>query len=91
MCRKCPTITIKLFVVVRGIVDNRKGSVELFGKYRSDDLVREGHLGEGYLLVGTRVDLRAKAIGATDNKDEAFNAAIHSLLEPLGILDRTKL
>ena len=91
MCRKCPTITIKLFVVVRGIVDNRKGSVELLGKYRPYDLVREGHLGEGYLLVGARVDLRTKAVGATDNKDEAFNAAIHSLLEPLGILDRTKL
>ena len=80
-----------LFVVVGRVINNRKRSIELLGKYGADDLVREGHLREGYLLVGARVDLGAKAIGATDNKDEAFNTTIHSLLEPLGILDRTKL
>ena len=40
-----------LFVVVGRVINNRKRSVKLFGKDGADDLMGEGHLGEGYLLV----------------------------------------
>lgn len=85
------TFHAKLLVVVGRVVQYREGSIELFCKDRTNDLVREGHFGEGYLLVGAGIDIRGEAIRATDDKDEAFDAAIHTFLEPLGILNRAKL
>ena len=86
-----PRYHAKLFVVVGGIMQNRKGSIELFCKNRSNNLVREGHFGEGYLLVGAGIDLWGEAIRATNDKDEAADTAIHTFLKPLSILNGAKL
>ena len=85
-----PRYHAKLLVVVGRVVQNRKGSIELLGKDSTNNLVREGHFGEGYLLVGAGIDVRGEAIRATDDKDEAFDAAIHTFLEPLGVLNGAK-
>ena len=85
-----PRYHAKLFVVVGGVVQYGKGSIELFCKNRSNNLVREGHFGEGYLLVGAGIDLWGEAIRATDDKDEAADAAIHTFLEPISILNGAK-
>ena len=69
----------------------RKGAIELFGKYCTDYLVRECHLGEGYFLVSTSIDLWAEAVWSSDDKHEALYTAIHTLLEPISILDGAKL
>ena len=53
--------------------------------------MREGHFGEGDLLVGAGIDRLGEAVGTANNKDEAFDTAIHTLLEPLGILDGAEL
>ena len=86
-----PRYHAKLLVVVWGVVQNRKGSIELLCKNCSNNLVREGHFGEGYLLVGAGIDLWGEAIRATDDKDEAADAAIHTFLKPLSILNGAKL
>lgn len=91
MCRKCAAITTKSFVVVWGVVQYGKCPIELLCKNCAYNLVREGHLGEGYLLVRASIDLGAEAVGATNDEDEAFYTAIHTFLEPVGILDRAEL
>ena len=81
----------KLLVVVRLVLENSKGSVELLRKYCTHDLVREGHLRERELAISTLIDSVAKAIRTTDNKDKALSARRHSALKHVGKLDRAEL
>jgi len=74
--RVCPNAFIartssQLLVVVRLAFDDGASAVDLLGEDEAYHLVREGHLGEGKLFVGTGVDGRGEAVWASDDEDES--------------------
>ena len=56
-------------IVVRLVVENCKGAVELFHEEEPDHLVVEGHLREGYLVVGGGIDRGGESESASHHKD----------------------
>ena len=93
--RVCPNAFIartssQLLVVVRLAFDDGAGAVDLLGEDEAYHLVREGHLGEGKLFVGTGVDGRGEAVWASDDKDESAGG-VALLLQPAGELDTAQL
>ena len=64
-------------------LDDGEGAIELLGEDGSHDLVREGHLRERYLAIGTRIDLLRESVWATNHQHQSSYAAIHTLLHPL--------
>ena len=77
-------------MVVRLAFDDGAGAVDLLGEDEAYHLVREGHLGEGELFVGTGVDGRGEAVWASDDEDESAGG-VALLLQPAGELDTAKL
>ena len=60
---------VPLFVVIWLVFEDGECTVELLGEDGSDNLVREGHLRERELAIGTLVHRLREAIGASDDKD----------------------
>ena len=71
-------------------LDDGAGPVELFDEDETDHLMREGHLGKRYLLVGTSVDGVGETIRTADDKDK-ISSAVAFLLQPPRILDASVL
>ena len=72
-----------LFVMIWLSLDDGAGTVELFGEDESYHLVGERETRQGYLFVGTLIDGRGEAVGASD--DEHQSAGILLLLfKPAG-------
>ena len=63
------------------VFEDGKGSVKLLGEDSAHYLVRECHLGEGELAVGTLVDSIGESVGASNNKDKTLGARRHTLLD----------
>ena len=53
--------------------------------------MREGHLREGELAVGTLIHRIGEAIRATDNEDKALDTRRHTLLDKVSKLNRAEL
>ena len=87
---QCLIFNFNSLMVIRFVVQNRENAVNLLGEYGPDDLVREGHLRERKLLVGTLIDLCRKTVGASDDKDEPLQSAHHAFAHPLGKINRPK-
>ena len=79
-CRRCASITPStpyhknLLVVVGLVINNRKCSVELLGKYSTNNLVRKGHLRQRELGISALVESIRKAIRTTYDKDKTLGA-----------------
>lgn len=58
-------------------------TIELFGKYQTHHLVREGKPREAQLVVGSLIDIWRETVGATYHKHQAARCLL-SLFEPLG-------
>lgn len=63
------------------------GPIELLDKDESYHLVGEGHLGERQLLAGLSVNVGRKAVGSSDDEDEALADGLHLLLHVPGEFD----
>ena len=59
-----------LFMMVGFTTDDGAGTVDLFGEGEADHLVREGHLRQGQLFVGTCIDGRGETVGTTDDENQ---------------------
>ena len=79
-----------LLVVIGFALDDGAGAVELFGEDEAYHLVGEGEARQGYLLVGTLIDGRGEAVGASDDEDEAPGGLLF-LLQPAGQFDAAVL
>ena len=71
-----------LLVVVRFSSQYGLSAVELFHEEEADELVGEGHLREGYLLVGQGVYRRIETVGTSHDEYHAARPCVHSLLQP---------
>ena len=69
---------------------NSACAIERLGEDEAHHLVGEGHLGEGYLLVGTAVYGIGESVGAADDEDESASRGLLAL-QPLGILYASEL
>ena len=67
------------------------GPIELLDKDESYHLVGEGHLGERQLLAGFGIHVGRKAVGSSDDENEAFTDGVHPLLHVLGELYAAQL
>ena len=74
-------------MVVGFVLKDSKRSVELLGEDGAHYLVREGHLGERELAVGTLVYSIGESVGTTDDKDETLGARRHALLNKVSKLE----
>lgn len=63
------------------------GPIELLDKDESYHLVGEGHLGERQLLAGLSVNVGRKAVGSSDDENEALADGLHLLLHVPGEFD----
>lgn len=79
-----------LFMMIGLPLDDRAGTVYLFRKHESYHLVREGHLRQRQLFVGTGIDGRGEAVGTSHDEDKT-SCRVPFPLEPLGELDATEL
>lgn len=68
--RICPEGGYGSVVVVREIVKDGVGAVELLGKEEADHFVGEGHAGEGHFFAGACIDIGREAVGASDDEDK---------------------
>ena len=50
------------------VVEDGEGSIQLLGEDKTHHLVRKCHLRERYLVVGSRVYIGRKTIGAANDK-----------------------
>lgn len=78
-------------MVVGLILEYCKGAVELLDKYGTNKLVRECHLRERQLTIGTCIYRIGEAIGPTYDKHQAFNARRHATLHKSRKLHGAKL
>ena len=67
------------------------GPVYLFHEEQTNHLVRESHLREGYLLIGSVVNGRGKTIRTAHNAQKALGTRNHFLLHPRSKLHTTPL
>ena len=79
-----------LFMMIGLTLDDRAGPVYLFRKHESYHLVREGHLRQRQLFVGTGIDGRRETVGTSYDEDEP-SCRVPFPFEPLGELDATEL
>ena len=56
--------------------------VKLFNEDQTHQFMRESHLAQGNLLVGTVIYLGRESVGATNDKNDAFAATGHASLQP---------
>ena len=77
-------------MVVRLTFYNSTCAIERLGKDKAHHLMREGHLGEGDLLVGAVVDWLREAVGTADDKDKPSGSGLLALY-PFGKLDASEL
>ena len=80
---------LPLLVVVRLSFYDSTCAIERLGKDKAHHLMREGHLGEGDLLVGAVVDWLRKAVGTADDKDKPSCRGLLALY-PFGKLDASE-
>ena len=69
---------------------NSTCTIERLGKDEAHHLMGEGHLGEGYLLVGTVVDGLGKTVWTADDKHQSASRSLFALY-PFGKLDASEL
>ena len=74
-----------LFVMIWFTLDDGAGTIELFGEDESYHLVGERETRQGYLFVGTLIDGRGKAVGASDDEHQSAGTLL-LLLKPAGKL-----
>ena len=65
---------------------NGTRAIEGFREDEAHHLMRESHLGEGNLLVGTLIDCLREAIGTTNDEDKSSGSSLLTLY-PLGKFD----
>lgn len=63
--------------MVRLVVEDSEGTVELFHEEEAHHLVVESHVGERDFVVGSLIDRRGKAVGAANDKTERLDTRIH--------------
>ena len=68
-----------LFVVVRFVVKNRHGSIQLFYEDDANHLMRKGHAAEGNLFVGSFINRFAESVWTAYDEDQTFGHALHLL------------
>lgn len=73
-----------LLVVVGLIVEDGEGAVELLNKKQAYHLMRQRHLRERNLLIGTGVYRFGKAVRTSHNKKQTAGTGGHALLQPRG-------
>ena len=76
--------------MIRFTFYNGTRAIEGFREDEAHHLMRESHLGEGNLLVGTAIDGIGEAVGTTDDEDESASRRLLAL-QPLGIFDASEL
>lgn len=69
------------FVVIRFSLDNRAGTIDLFGEDDTNHLVGEGHSGKRYLTICPGIDGIAETVGTADDKDQLTGYAL-AVLHP---------
>ena len=62
------------------VAQDSKRAIKLLNKDEPHEFMREGHLAERYLFVGSVIHFLRKAIRATHNKHKSFAAARHATL-----------
>lgn len=77
--------------MIRFVVENSHGTIELLGEDESYHLVRIGHLRERNLFVSRLVDAVGKSVGAPHDEDQPFGHVGHLLFEIGGKLHRGEL
>ena len=69
--------------MVRFVVEDGEGAVELLHEEEAYHLVVEGHLRQGYLVVGGGIDGGGKAKSPSHDKGKGAGAGVHLFLQVL--------
>lgn len=78
-------------MMIRLVAQDSECPVELLDKYETHQLVGKSHLAQGDFFIGTVIDRRREAVGASDHEHQALAAAGHAPFEPLAEIDRRAL
>ncbi len=76
-----PYANFFLSIMIRLILQYSHGTVKLFGKDQSDNLMGKSHFRERNLVVGPLVYSFRKTISATNKKDKLPGTFIHLFLD----------
>ena len=72
--------------MIRFTFYNSTGTIERFREDEAHHLMRESHLGEGNLLVGTVINSLREAIGTTNDEDKSSGSSLFTFY-PLSKFD----
>jgi len=78
-------------MMIRFIAQYRECAVQLLNKDKTYQFVRERHLAERNLLIGTVIHFGRKTVRSANDKYQPFASAGHAALQPLAVLHRSAL
>ena len=91
MLRPLVPVVALLLMVIGQVIEYRQGAVKLLGKDDPYHLVREGHLRQRNLALGSTIYLAGESVGPSDDEYQSAAHRVHALLQPVGKSYRGKL